>query len=176
MLSVPAFDGALMGCPANPQRCRAEHIAPKLRDAKPDSADWEARCPVCGHPSFRVSRPDRSGYRHIFACACKRCRCRSKLRAALLSLGILPACLGTYGSGGGEAAPDPAAVAMLTQAVDDILNAPRLKPADMRIVLAEARGQKVPLDRRAFIPWAISIGIGRSQAYEAADRWCRPAD
>jgi len=165
-----------MACPRGAHQCRADDIAPKLRDPEPDGGDWEARCPVCGHETFRISKPDRSGYRNIWACACKKCRCKPYLRAALLALGILPGCLGSYGTKGGSASPDPAAVAMLTQAVDDILDAPRLKPSDMRIVLAEARGHKVPADKRAFVPWAMSIGIGRRQAYDAADRWCRPAD
>lgn len=164
-----------MACSASPQRCRAEHIAPKLRDAKQDGGDWEAKCPICGHPSFRVSKPDRSGYRNIYTCACKRCRCKPKLRAAVLGAGVLPGCLGSYGASGGQASPDPAAVAVLTQSIDDILNAPGLRPSDMRIILAEARGQKVPTERKPFIPWAMSIGIGRRQAYEAAERWCRPA-
>jgi hypothetical protein len=65
---------------------------------------------------------------------------------------------------------------MLEQAVDDILAAPRLKLADVRVILAEARGQKAPAEFRPFVKWAMSIGMGRSQAYDAAARWCRPAD
>lgn len=165
-----------MGCPRTPQQCRAADIAAKLRDAAPDGTDWEARCPVCRHPSLRVSKPERSAYRNIWGCACKHCKCdRAAIRAALLALGILPGCLGSYGAHGSTGI-DPAKVAAMEQAVDDILCAPGLRPSDMRIILAEARGQKVPLDRRAFVPWAMSIGVGRRQAYEAAERWCRPAD
>jgi hypothetical protein len=67
-------------------------------------------------------------------------------------------------------------VAMLEQAVDDILTAPRLKPSDMRVILAEARGHKVPAEFGPFVKWAMALGMGRSQAYDAAARWCRPAD
>jgi hypothetical protein len=165
-----------MGCPVGPHQCRAKHIAPKLRDVVPDSGDFEARCPVCGHKTFRISAPKQARYRHIWTCACKRCKCSaSQLRAAQLAAGIAPGCLGSYGASSKTPA-DPAVMAMLVQAVDDILSAPRLKPSDIRIILAEAKGQKVPTDPKAFVPWAISIGIGRRQAYEARDRWCRPAD
>jgi hypothetical protein len=175
---VPAYPlhGVLMGCPDGPHRCRAS-FASKLRDAEPDGTDWEARCPSCHHGGFRISAPKTARYRHIWVCACKRCKCSpARIRAALLALGVSPGCLGSYGTSGGKAAPDPAAVAMLTQAVDDILAAPRLKPSDMRVILAEARGHKVPTEFRAFVRWAMSLGMGRSQAYDAAARWCRPAD
>jgi hypothetical protein len=178
VLGVPRFPrrGVLMACPKHTSRCRAD-IASRLRDAEPDGTDWEACCPVCRHGGFRISQPARARYRHIWTCACKRCKCSpAAIRAALLGLGVLPGCLGSYGTSGGKAAPDPVMVATMEQAIDDILAAPHLKPSDMRIVLAEARGQKIPTEPKAFVRWAIGIGVGRSQAYEAAARWCRPSD
>lgn len=165
-----------MGCPQGAHQCRTD-IAAKLREPEPVGGDWEARCPVCRHSSFRISAPKVRAYRHIWTCACKRCRCSpADIRAALLGLGVLPGCLGSYGSSGRPAAVDLVAVALLEQTVDDILNAPHLKPADMRIALAEARGQKRPDEAKAFVKWAMGLGVGRSQAYEAAARWCRPPD
>lgn len=168
--------GAFMGCLAPADRCRADHVAARLAAPERDGTDWEAKCPSCHHGGFRVSQPSRSHYRHIWACACRRCKCSpADVRSALLAAGVMPGCLGSYGANG-STGTDPAAAARLQQAVDDILAAPGLKPADIRIVLAEARGQKVPGDYGTFVKWAMGIGIGRSQAYEAASRWCRPAD
>lgn len=147
-----------------------------LRDAEEDGGDWEARCPACDHGGFRVSAPTRSRYRHIWTCACKRCKCDEVLlRSALLRLGVLPACLGRYGMHP-KAGNDPVMAQAIEQAARDILDAPRFKPADIRIVLAEALGEKVPTEFRPFVKWATGIGIGRTQAYEAAVRWCRPSD
>ena len=165
-----------MGCPAAAAQCRARDIAAALRDAERDGDDWEASCPVCGHGGFRVSQPTRSHYRHIWTCACRKCRCDpASVRASLLALGVMPACLGTYGSHP-RAGTDPAAAQRIEQAARDILAAPGLKPADIRIIMAEAIGEKVPADFRLFVKWATGIGIGRTQAYEAAARWCRPSD
>jgi hypothetical protein len=165
-----------MGCQLAPDQCRAQHIAPRLRLAEPDGTDWEARCPLCGHGSFRVSVARERRYRHVWTCACKPRHCEApEMRAALLALGVMPGCLGDYGT---YARPvrDPAASARLEQAVRDILAAPHLRPSDMRIVLAEALGDKIPAESRSFVPWAMRIGIGRRQAFEAVARWCRPAD
>ena len=157
-------------------QCRARHVAPGLRDAKPDGTDYEARCPVCGHPAFRVSAAREKRYRNVWTCACKPRHCEpGALRAALLSLGIMPGCLGVYAASA-KASTDPGMAARLDAITADILAAPYLKPSDIRILLAEARGQKVPGEYRAFVKWATGIGIGRTQAYEAAARWCRPAD
>lgn len=164
-----------MACGSSLTACRAQHIAPHLSDAEQDGTDYEARCPVCGHGGFRISEPSRSRYRHVWTCACRRCRCDpAALRSALLKLGALPGCLGNYGIKE-RTGFDLAAATQLAQAVDDILTAPHLRPSDMRIILAEARGQKVPADFRTFVKWAMSIGIGQRQAYEAAARWCRPS-
>lgn len=159
------------------EQCRAQHIALRLRDAKPDGGDFEARCPVCGHGGFRISQARVRSLRHIWTCACRRCRCDdpAALRSALLRLGVMPGCLGSYGTRG-KTGFDLTVAAELVQAVDDILAAPHLRPSDIRIILAEARGQKVPADYRSFVKWAMSIGIGQRQAYEAAQRWCRPTD
>jgi hypothetical protein len=97
------------------------------------------------------------------------------MRAALLGLGITPSCLGSYGISP-KAGTDPAMAARLDAATTDILAAPHLKPSDIRILLAEARGQKVPEDYRQFVRWAMELGISRTRAYEAAARWCRPPD
>jgi hypothetical protein len=157
-------------------QCRARHIALKLRDAKPDGADYEARCPVCGHLAFRVSAAREKRYRNVWTCACKPRHCEpGAMRTALLALGVMPGCLGFYAASA-KASADPNMAARLDAATADILDAPHLKPSDMRIILAEARGRKVPGEFRQFVKWAMSIGIGRTQAYEAAARWCRPAD
>ncbi len=60
---------------------------------------------------------------------------------------------------------------MMDRTIRDILAAPHLKPADMRIILAEARGQRIPEDYTEFVKFAKSIGIGHQQSYEAARRW-----
>ena len=157
-------------------QCRAQHIAPSLSDAEQDGTGFEARCPACGHGGFRISQPDRSRYRHIWVCACRRCHCQpAAIRAELLAAGVMPGCLGLYGATA-KASTDPNIASALEAAARDIISAPGLKPADIRVVLAEALGEKVPADYRAFAKWAMSIGIGRTQAYEAAARWCRPSD
>lgn len=165
-----------MPCRRGFDLCRAEHIAPKLRDAEPDGADFEARCPVCDHPTFRVSKADNRRYRHVWTCACKPRHCEPEtMRSELLALGIMPGCLGFYAASA-KASTDPNMAARLDAITADILAAPHLKPSDMRILLAEARGQKVPGEYRAFVKWAVSIGISQTRAYEAAQRWCRPPD
>lgn len=165
-----------MPCGRGFDLCRAEHIAVKLRDYRQVGTDWEARCPVCGHPTFRISRADNKRYRHVWTCACKPRHCQPEtMRAELLALGIMPGCLGLYAASA-KAGTDPDMATRLDAITADILAAPGLRPSDMRILIAEARGQKVPGDKRAFAKWAQTIGIGRRQAYEAADRWCRPPD
>ncbi len=165
-----------MACQTDPAKCRREHIARHLDDAKPDDGDYEARCPKCGHSTFRISKPDRSKYRNIWTCACGRCKCSaSDLRATLLQRGIPADCLGLYdGPIQKTIAPDIAR--KLELAVRDILTVPRLSPADIRLILAEAQGRVVPEEFRPFVKFAVSIGIGSTQAKEAAKRWCRPAD
>jgi hypothetical protein len=165
-----------VACSRKPAPCRTEHIAGKLASPERDGDDYEARCPACGHGGFRISAPTQARYRNIWTCACKRCRCdKTAIRTALLRLDVSPGCLGSYGTYA-KAGTDPAMAVALEVAARDILCAPGLKPSDIRIALAEALGQKVPADYRTFAKWAIGIGVGRSQAYEAAARWCRPPD
>lgn len=164
-----------MACGSTAEQCRAAHIASKLRDAEQDGTDWEARCPVCGHGGFRLSQPSRSRYRHIWVCACRRCKCDpAAIRAELLRADVMPGCLGSYGTLA-KASTDPNMAADLEAAARDILAAPHLRPSDMRIVLAEALGAKVPDDYGTFVKWAMELGISRTRAYEAATRWCRPS-
>lgn len=161
----------------DPTTCRREHIAPCLADTQPDGIDFEARCPVCGHGGFRISSPTRSNYPHIWTCACKRCGCKpGGLRVALLQQGVPSNCLGSYG-GPVAKSIHPETARKMDLAISDILATPHLKPADMRVILAEAQGQKVPDDFTGFVKFARGLGIGKTQAQEAAARWgCRPSD
>ena len=165
-----------MACHLGPDACRAAHIAGVLDDAEQDGADYEARCPVCGHRGFRISHARVRAYRNVWVCNCQRCKCPvGLLRAKMLGRDVSPGCLGTY-DGPVQRAVDPEAARRMDLAIRDILAVPHLKPADMRIVLAEAQGQKVPEEFRPFVKWAVSIGIRPTQAKEAAARWCRPPD
>jgi hypothetical protein len=83
-------------------------------------------------------------------------------------------CLGDYS--GPEKTFDEDAARKLALAVDDILATPGFRPADIRILLAEARGQKAPSEFTEFVKFAKRIGIGKTQAQEAAARLCRPSD
>ena len=169
-----------MACHANPATCRREHIAKHLEVIAEDHGDFEARCPVCGHGGFRISKPERSNrLRHIWACNCRRCprRCDPRdIRAALLRRKIPPACLGLYeGTAPKDIAPE--AAQRMDRAMRDIIATPHLKPSDIRIIIAEALGMKAPTDYREFVKFAKDIGIGHQQAYEAARREVgRPAD
>ena len=55
---------------------------------------------------------------------------------------------------------------------------PRLKLQDVRLILAEAQGRKIPEDDYTeFVKFAKGIGLAHQQAYEAARRWVRrPSD
>lgn len=167
-----------MACELHPGTCRRKHIAPHLDDAKEDGGDFEARCPRCGHDTFRISRPERSKrYRHIWVCACRTCGCKPDLlRAVLLGRDIDRRCLGTY-DGNTIKVIDSEAAARQELAIRDIISAPGLKPSDIRLVLAEALGWKVPTDYTEFVRFAKRAGVGHQQAYEAARRWVgRPSD
>ena len=165
-----------MPCGLGPDKCRCDCIAARLDDPEPDGTDFEARCPVCGHGGFRISRPTRSrALRHIWTCACKRCKCSpGAIRAALLRRDISRACLGSYD---GNAPKDirPEVARNQSLAIRDILATPQLRPADMRIILAEATGLKPPSEINAFVKFAMAQGVGRRQAYEIAKYWCRPS-
>lgn len=162
-----------MACDTAADACRSRHVAAKFPDAEFDGVDFEALCPVCGHRGFRVSHAKVRAYRNVWTCA--RCKASaSDLRCALLRLDIPAACLGIY-DGPVQKTIDPDAARRMDLAARDILATPRLKPADIRIVLAEAQGHKVPGEFRPFVRWAMGLGIGKTQAQEAAARWCRPA-
>jgi hypothetical protein len=156
-----------------PDQCRREHIASRLAGAEPEGGDFEARCPVCGHGGFRVSRATRSRrLRNVWTCACPRCRCPAgAVRGALLRLGVGAGCLGDYDGGSTREIPADIARAM-DLAISDILAAPGLKLQDVRLILAEAQGRKIPEDDYTeFVRFAKSIGLAHQQAYEAARRW-----
>jgi hypothetical protein len=165
-----------VACYADPLTCRRDHIAARLDDVRQDGTDFEARCPACGHGGFRVSQPTRSRvYRHIWTCACQRCKCSGALRGAQLRLGIDADCLGSY-DGPIQRDIPPADARRMELAIRDILAVPGLKPADIRIMLAAAAGRKVPDDFTGFVRFARELGISKTQAQEAAARWCRPPD
>ena len=166
-----------MACDLGADGCRRMHIAARLDDVEEDGGDYEARCPSCGHRGFRISRARVRTYRNIWTCACSRCKCTpGQLRAVLLGLDILPGCLGTY-DGPVQRTVDPETARRMDLAIRDILATPHLKPADMRLVLAEAQGRKIPEEFTPFVKFARSLGIGKTQAQEAAARWgCRPPD
>lgn len=158
------------------EQCRTQHIAAKLRDAEPDGTDYEARCPVCNHGGFRISKAKAKSYRHVWTCNCRRCRCDPvAIRAALLALGISRSCLGNYVLDLKPAA-DPVAAAALREAVDLILNWPGLDPSEMRLMLAEARGDKIPDDYSGLAKYGQSIGISRAHSFRMAAKLCRPPD
>lgn len=166
-----------MPCQLPPAACRREHIARWLDEAKADGADYEARCPVCGHSTFRVSEPRVRKYRHIWTCACKeRCGCTvGALRVALLKMDIMGWCLGIY-DGPVQRQVPPETAARMELVIGDILAVPHIKPAEMRLALAEAQGRKVPGEFGPFVKFCVSIGISRSRAQDLAPRWCRPSD
>jgi hypothetical protein len=164
-----------VACDLDADTCRTRHIASRLDGAEPDGGDYEACCPVCGHGGFRVSKPARSRrLRNIWTCACGKCRCPAgALRVALLRLEISAACLGSYDGDHAREIPADTARAM-DLAISDILATPGLKLQDVRLILAEAQGRKIPEDDYTeFVKFAKGIGLAHQQAYEAARRWVR---
>jgi hypothetical protein len=172
-------------CRTERRECRGTDIARVLRlvPNKRSPGDWAGDCPACGHGGFALSQPTLTKMRNIWSCNCKTCNggkgCPARItRVAMIGKGIPAGCLGTY-IGKDHAEIQPEAARLMTQTIDDILAAPGLKPADIRIALAEARGRKIPEDFAEFVLFAISIGIGRASAYSTAARWCpgsRPSD
>ena len=164
-----------MGCRDQPATCRgriAELLGLQPNPRSP--GDYEGRCPGCGHGGFALSAGRK--YPHIWCCNCPRCPCRGREGAGVVRLAILRKdidrrCLGDY-DGTRQHEPDSAAIL----AIRDILALPRMRPADIRIILAEAAGQKIPDDYTSFVRFAKGLGIGKTQAQEAATRWCRPPD
>ena len=173
-----------MACHTHSGPCRGAHIARPLGlIPNPRSpGDFEGPCPECGHGGYALSAPTRSKYRNIWSCNCRRCNngkgCPpGVIRQAMLRKGINPWCLGSYDGAGPRAGIDPEAARRMDQAISDILAVPHLKPSDMRIVIAEAQGAKIPGDFTGFVKFARGLGIGKTQAQEAAARWgCRPSD
>ena len=165
-----------MACDLDADTCRAKHIAGRLDGAESDGGDYEARCPACGHGGFRISAARVRAYRNVWTCACKRCRCSpGAVRVKLLGRDIPAACLGLY-DGPVRKDIDPETARAVNRAIEDIYAVPHLKPADMRLMLAEAQGRKVPGEFGQLVKFAMSLGIGKTQAKEAAGRWCRPSD
>jgi hypothetical protein len=165
-----------LGCDQDDDACRERHVARHLEDTERKGRDFESRCPRCGHQAFRVSHPRVRAYRHVWTCACKGCGCdAAELRAVLLKLDIPLACLGSY-DGPVKRAVDPDTARRVDLVIRDILAVPHLKPADIRIMLADAQGRKVPAKFGPFVKFAVGLGIGATQAKEAAARWCRPPD
>jgi hypothetical protein len=66
--------------------------------------------------------------------------------------------------------------AALREAVDLILGWPGLDTSQIRLILAEARGDKFPETYREFAKFAQGIGIGRRHSYNLAAEFCRPSD
>lgn len=162
-----------MDCDRDSARCRADlaglfSLVPNPRSL----GDYEGRCPECGHGGFGLSAPTKNrSLRHIWKCNCQRCRCPAgDIRAAMLKAGAGMACLGDYD--GPAKSIDEEAARKLERIVRDILSVPGLKPAEVRIALAEGLGRKVPTEYGEFVTFAMDAGVGRSQAYEAAKRNC----
>ena len=92
----------------------------------------------------------------------------------MLRHGIPASWLGGYGLT--DHTPDPRDAKLLKEAVDLVLSWPGLDTAEMRIMLAEARGDKFPDDYRGLARLYQRIGIGRRQSYNLAAIHCRPTD
>lgn len=169
-----------MACKVSPAACRREHIARLLSISRQIDDDFETRCPLCGHRTFRISQPKVSKYRHVWTCACKeRCGCDAgRLRSELIRRGADRECLGVYdGDGDGKQEIPQGAARRYETALRDIIAAPGLKPADIRIIIFEALGNEVPRNYTDFVKFAKQAGVGHNQAYEAARReFGRPSD
>jgi hypothetical protein len=157
-----------LACQLTAARCRAECIASHLAEAESDGFDFEARCPVCGRGGFRISEPRSPRLRHVWTCAANRCPAGA-IRGALLRSGIGVGCLGGYDGANAKEVPADVARAM-DRAISDILNCPKLKLQEVRLLLAEAQGRKFPDDYTEFVRFAKGIGLAHQQAYEAARR------
>jgi hypothetical protein len=164
-----------VACDLNPGACRTKCIAGRLAEAEQDGSDYEARCPACGRGGFRISEPRSPRLRHVWTCAGSRCPAGT-IRGALLRLGIGAGCLGIYDGANIKEIPPDVARAM-DRAISDILSMPGLKLQDVRLLLAEAQGRKIPDNYTEFVRFAKSIGLAHQQAYEAARReFGRPSD
>ena len=173
-----------MACKTDPDACRREHIARKLGlIPNPRSpGDFEGNCPVCGHGGFALSKPTLTRMRNMWSCNCKACHGRkgcpaAVIRAEMIRREIRAECLGSY-SGKDRREISPATVRKMAQTIDDILDCPRLSGAEIRLLLADARGDEIPKEYGPSAAFLMSIGLGRSNAYNLAERETggRPAD
>lgn len=166
-----------MPCGLSPNQCRRDHIAGRLDGAEADGADFEARCPSCGHGGFRVSRPTLTKMRNVWTCNCKICNgrkgCPTRVtRAAMIRRKIPPWCLGSY-IGKDKPAADLDRLLKIAQTVDDVINAcPVLSAADITMLLADARGDKIPEDYSECAAFAKKkLGMSNGNAYNVAAKW-----
>lgn len=165
-----------MPCGLSPDECRRDHVAARLDGAEADGADFEARCPACGHGGFRVSRPTLTKMRNMWTCHCRICHigqgCPTKVtRAAMIRKKIPPWCLGTY-IGKGKSGADLDRLRKIAQTVDDLINAcPVLSAADMVMLLADARGDKIPDNYKDCAKFAKDLGMSNGNAYNIAAKW-----
>jgi hypothetical protein len=167
-----------LACDRTPGSCRRDDIAAVLGlEPKPNSpGNWVGSCPSCGHGGFALSQPTLTKMRHMWSCNCYRCnggtRCSPRtVRTAMVGKRIPVACLGTYvGKDSPEITQEEAR--LMAQTIDDILASPSLKAAEMRILLAEVRGRKTPKEYGECAAFLMDIGLGRSNAYNFAERLC----
>jgi hypothetical protein len=155
---------------------RRRQIARKLGlTERPDiPGQYEGPCPECGRDGFSIAHPDRSGLLHIWNCGGRQRRHPAEvIRATMLRGGIPASWLGSYGLDP-KLGHDPIAAATLREAVDLILGWPGLDSSQMRIMLAEARGDKFPDSYSEFARFAQDkLGIGRRNSYNLAELHCR---
>lgn len=164
-----------MPCGLSPDQCRSDHVAPRLDGAEADGPDFEARCPACGHGGFRVSRPI-TRMRNVWTCNCKICNGRKgcptrATRAAMIRRKIPPWCLGSY-IGKDKPEADSDRLLKIAQTVDDVINAcPVLSAAEIVMVLADARGDRIPDDYKGCAKFAKDLGMSHGNAYNVAAKW-----
>jgi hypothetical protein len=165
-----------LACDLGADDCRREHIASKLDSPEPDGPDFEARCPSCGHGGFRVSHPV-TKMRNVWVCNCKICNgrkgCPARVtRAALLKKKIPLWCLGSY-IGKDRPEADVDRLLRIAQMVDDVISCcPVLSAAEITMLLAEARGDKIPGEYSGCAAYAKKeLGMSNGNAYNVAAKW-----
>jgi hypothetical protein len=177
-----------LACGADSDACREKDIAQTLglRPNPRSPGDFEGNCPECGHGGFALSKPTLTKMRNIWVCNCKICNggkgCPAKAaRAAMLRKKIPPWCLGTY-IGKDKPEADLDRLRKIAQTVDDLINAcPVLSASDMVMLLADARGDKIPDDYSECAGFARKLGMSNGNAYNVAAKWTggsgsRPTD
>jgi hypothetical protein len=171
-------------CGAESGPCRERDIAKPLglRPNPRSPGDFEGNCPECGHGGFALSQPTLTKMRNMWSCNCKICNggrgCLTRVtRAAMIRKNIPAACLGTYIGKDHREVPSET-VRKMTQTIDDILNCPSLNGAEIRLLLGAARGDEIPDEYGPCASYLMSIGLGRSNAYNLAERETRgrPSD